>query len=416
MNMSELYRNLHVKVDKLLGLFPVVLILGARQCGKTTLSKQIRPQWQYFDLEKSKDRDFISRDYDFFFREHPKQLIIDEAQELPQLFKELRGIIDANRSQKNRFILTGSSSPELIRGASDSLAGRVAIVELGSLKVNEYYQYPLPRFYQIFSESISAQTIDYLRSLKRPPVTHSDISEHFLRGGYPEPRLADNDSYYETWMENYLETYVGRDIRKLFPKLALVKYQRFIGMLSSLSGTIINRSEVGRSLDSSEVTVRDYLEIAHQTYIWRNLLSYEKSLSRSIVKMPKGIFRDSGLAHSLQNIFKREALQRFPYVGASFESFVIEEVIKGIQATDLSNWHYWYYRTKNGAEVDLILEGPFGIVPIEIKYGTTTNPRQITGLKRFINTNHLPLGLLINNSEEIELIADKIVQIPVQFI
>ena len=126
--MNCIHRNLENKVNQLLKVFPVVLILGARQVGKTTLAKICRPDWKYFDLEKGSDYDFITSDFDFFFREYPEQVIIDEAQEAPQLFRELRGGIDANRRSKNRFILTGSSSPALLTSISDSLAGRIGII------------------------------------------------------------------------------------------------------------------------------------------------------------------------------------------------------------------------------------------------------------------------------------------------
>ena len=167
-------------------------------------------------------------------------------------------------------------------------------------------------------------------------------------------------------MENYLQTYVNRDIRTLFPRLDIVKYHRFVSMLASLSGTIINRSQVGRSLDISEKSVRDYLEIAEGSYIWRNIPSFERGGGKSIVKLPRGHLRDSGLAHFIKQIENRDQMVNHPQVGAAFEAFVTEEVIKGVQAVDVSNWRYYYFRTHNGAEVDLILEGPFGLLPVEI--------------------------------------------------
>jgi len=411
LNMTELKRNLEEKLNKLLDFFPAVIILGVRQGGKTTLAKRIRPDWKYFDLEKGSDYDRVTGDFDFFFKENPDNLIIDEVQTSPELFGELRGIIDKDRQKKNRFILTGSSSFELLKNVSESLAGRVGIVELGTLKLNELTEKPLSPFYKIFNEPISLDIIDYLKILKND-VSHNQVMDFFFKGGYPEPVLADNFEFYQNWMENYYQTYIQRDIRKLFPKLDITRYRRFISMLSSLSGTIVNRSEVGRSLDTSEVTVRDYLDIAHGTYLWRNILSFEKSISKSIVKMPKGIFRDSGLAHFLQRIRSREQLNIYPRVGASFESFITEEIIMGLEAKMITGWDYYYYRTRNGAEVDLILEGDFGILPIEIKYGMKTDPKKLTSLKKFINDNNLPFGIVINNSEEVTMLTERIIQIP----
>jgi uncharacterized protein len=254
-------------------------------------------------------------------------------------------------------------------------------------------------------------TIDYLKTLS-PILTHDQLMETFLKGGYPEPVLEKNERFHEAWMENYLQTYGQRDIRTLFPRLDLIKYQRFVAMLSALNGTVINRSQVGRSLDISEKSVRDYLQIIEGSYIWRNIPSYETSLSKSTVKMPKGYFRDSGLANFIQRINTRSQLLNHPNVGAGFEGFITEEIIKGVQALNITNWHYYYFRTKNGAEIDLILEGPFGILPIEIKLGTTIKQQQLQTLKNFVHSHDLPLGLVINNSEKVELVADKIVQVP----
>ena len=409
--MIGLRRNIADKVSELLGFFPVVIILGVRQCGKTTLARMLRPQWRYFDLERAKDFDFITRDFDFFLKEHSHSIIIDEAQRFPALFQELRGVIDRDRQRKNRFLLTGSSSLELIKNVSETLAGRVGIVELGTFKTNETYAQKLPEFYQIFRQKINNTTINFLKGLT-PAVSHDQVMDAFLKGGYPEPILAKDARFHGVWMENYLQTYVQRDIRTLFPRLDLIKYQRFVYMLAALSGTIINRSQVGRSLDISEKSVRDYLAIAEGSYIWRNLPSYETKVSKSVVKMPKGNFRDSGLANFIQGVYSRDQLLNHPNVGAGFEAFITEEIIKGIQALDVTNWNYNYFRTKNGAEIDLILEGPFGILPIEIKLGSMTKQRQLQALKNFVNINNLPLGIVVNNSNQVELIADRIIQLP----
>jgi predicted AAA+ superfamily ATPase len=371
----------------------------------------LRPEWRYFDLERGRDYDFITRDFEFFIREHPHSIIIDEAQRYPSLFQELRGVVDRDRSRKNRFLLTGSSSLDLIKNVSESLAGRVGLVELGTLKSNERHGLDLPDFYQLFQNQLDHQTIDLIRHFKSQ-LSHDDLIQMFLKGGYPEPVLAEDDHFLASWMENYIQTYVERDVRTLFPKLDLVKYQRFVSMLASLSGTIVNRSQIGRSLDISEKAIRDYLQIAAGSYIWRNVPSYEKSISKSVVKMPKGNIRDSGLAHFLQGITRRQQLLTSPHVGATFEAFVFEEIIKGLQSTATVNWHYYYFRTKNGAEIDMIIEGPFGILPIEIKLGSTVKLRQLQSLKAFVYKNDIPLGIVINNSDEVQLLADRIIQLP----
>ncbi len=409
--MTDLKRNIQSKINDLLSYFPAVIILGVRQCGKTTLAKMLRPDWRYLDLERSRDYDLISNDFDFFIKENPNSLIIDEAQRFPDLFQELRGTIDKDRKTRGRFLLIGSSSIDLIKNASESLAGRVGIIELSTFKSNEIYSLKLPEFYKIFEKEINNSTIDFLRDIT-PEISHDQVMNAFLKGGYPEPVLEQNEKFWNAWMDNYIKTYVQRDIRTLFPRLDLIKYQRFISMLSALTGTIINRSQVGRSLDVSEKSIRDYLEIAEGSYIWRNIPSFESSVSKSIVKMPKGNLRDSGLTHFLQGIIDRNRLISHPNVGNAFEAFVSEEIIKGIQATDTINWHYYHFRTRNGSEVDLVLQGPFGILPIEIKFGSTVKQRQLQAIKNFVYKNDLPLGIVINNSERTEMIAERILVVP----
>jgi predicted AAA+ superfamily ATPase len=408
--MTYVKRNLEKLIDDFLAIFPVVLIVGARQTGKTTLAKMCRPDWRYFDLEKGRDYDFITNDFDFFFREYPEHLIIDEAQECPQLFRELRGVIDADRQRKGRFILTGSSSPELLKEISDSLAGRVGILEIGTLKMNEQAGQPLSDFYQLFTRPLQRDGVDLLRQLS---VLTDDCLDYFFRGGYPEPVILQSEAAYYAWMDSYYKTYISTDIRRLYPRLDSIKYRRFIGMLAGLSGTIVNKAQLGRSIDTSEVTVRDYLDIADKSFLWRLIPSYENSTTKSVVKMPKGIYRDSGLLHYLLNISSRDQMVQSPTVGQNFESFIIEEILKGMQATMIPKWDYYYYRTRNGAEIDLILEGSFGLLPIEIKFGASTSIKQLTSLRRFIKERDLPFGIVINNAEEVMLLSETIVQVPI---
>jgi uncharacterized protein len=413
--MSLLKRNQFHNVVRLLKSFPAVLILGVRQSGKSTLSKQVRPDWKYVDLENTKDFDYVTSDIDFFFKHNPKEIIIDEAQESPELFKNLRGIIDSDSSQVNRFLLTGSSSPELIKLASDSLAGRLGIVRLGTFKMNEIRQQPLSPFYNIFQERITKKNISKLLDLQNK-LKDFDVMDYLLKGGYPAPVIKNDFDYFEDWMENYFQTYIHRDVKKLFPKLDSIKYRRFISMLSELSGTIINKAQLGRAIDVSEVTIRDYLEIAHQTYFWRMIPSYEKTQTKSITKMPKGILRDTGILHYLSNVDSKEKLMRSPHFGQNYETFVIEEIIKGLEASSSRRWDYYYYRTKNGIEVDLLLEGKFGVLPIEVKSGSSTSIKDLRSLQYFIESQKLSLGIVINNDSQVKMISDKIIQIPVSFL
>ncbi len=407
------HRNISNKINRLLEMFPAVAILGARQCGKTTLSKALKPNWLYVDMEKPSDFNRIDLDPELFFSQNNEHVIINEAQISSRVFEVLRGVIDSNRKQAGRFILTGSSSPELLSNISESLAGRVAIVELGTLKANELFGTRLSEFYNIFEASDPKQC---LTGISKPELSLRQMQIAWYQGGYPEPVLEKSKDFYLQWMENYENTYIYRDIARLYPKLNKVAYQRFLTMLCKLSGTIINKADVARALEVSEGSIREYLNIANGTFLWRTLPSYEKSKAKSIVKMPKGYIRDSGLLHMLLRITDVERLYSDPVVGNSFEGFVIEEIIKGLSSLMLTHYSGYYYRTRGGAEIDLILDGPFGTIPIEIKYSSTVTAKKLKHMENFLVENNLPFGILINQSSSACWLKDNIFQLPVNYL
>lgn len=410
--MTGIKRNIHDLSEKLLVFFPVLSIIGARQCGKTTLSKQLRPDWLYFDLENPRDFDRISNDPLLFFEQHEHSIIIDEAQLLPEIFPVLRGVIDKKRELKGRFILTGSSSPDLLNNISESLAGRIANIELSTMKANERYQQPLSNFYNAFETKIVDLDISTLEANLSLP----QIRKHWLYGGYPEIITNDSIDYWINWMNAYRDSYLNRDMAALFPKINKTTFRRFLQMLAKLSGTIINKSDFARNLEVSQPSIHEYISIAEGTFIWRNLHSYEKNISKSLIKMPRGFIRDTGLYHFLIKLYDEESLYSDPLVGHSFEGFVIEEIIKGLQAKGITNFDTFFYRTRGGAEVDLILEGSFGVLPIEIKYGSHTPIRNLKSLNNFIKNNNLSLGLVINQANNIARLTPEIIQLPINYL
>lgn len=409
---EKLKRNLQAKAEYLLTIFPVLAILGVRQCGKTTLAKQLFPTARYLDLENSDHLAELMRDPAFFFQNYPQNLIVDEAQLYPEVFRRLRGVVDAERNTQGRFIITGSSSPELLQNISESLAGRVAIIELGTLKANEWEQAPLSDLYHWFEEKINPAS---LASYCTHPLPLKTIQEVWGYGGYPEPLLKQDPQAWALWMEFYRATYINRDIAALFPQLNRFAYQRFLGVLSQLSGTILNRSQLGRDIEVSEKTIRDYLSIAEGTFLWRQLPAFESPL-KSMVKLPKGYLRDSGLLHYLLRYRHFDDVLQSPQIGRLFEGFVIEELLKGFSASQVTDYQAFYYRTRGGVEIDLILEGPFGTLPIEIESGIQVQEKRLKNLEQFIKEQKLSCGLLINQAEHPEWITPHIFQLPVTYL
>jgi len=405
--MSGVKRNIEDKALNLLKHFPVLAIIGPRQCGKTFLSKILRPNWKYIDLEDPATFEQISSDPRFFLNKNSENVIIDEAQQLPILFNALRGAIDDKRKINNRFIITGSSSPKLMKNISETLAGRVAIIELETFKFNEFAGKELSPFYKIFEKESPELLIN-----SKYEVNSKEILDFWFYGGYPDVVLNKSIQAKEAWFDNYIRNYINRDVKKLFPKLNSQKFQRFLLMLFKLSGTIVNKRELAQVIEVSEPTIKDYIDIAHGTFIWRNLPSFEHGIKKEVIKMPKGHFRDSGILHHARKFSNLNELDQHPIVGHSFESFIIEEIIKGVQATNASSWNYYYYRTRNRAVIDLILHGKFGIIPIEIKYGIQTPMKSLNTIRSFVKEHNLKFGILINNSDSVRWLTPEIIQIP----
>ena len=268
-------------INELLGLFPCVALVGVRQSGKTTLLNQLPKNWTYFDLEKGSDYDVISNDPDLFFKLNPNNIAMDEAQLLPELFAALRVAIDEKREKTGRFIITGSSSPELLTSISESLAGRIAIIEVAPLSLSEAYSKPLSPLYQAIANS---EPLKQLLKLKAR-FSLQEVHQYWFKGGYPEPWLKNNSRFTKLWMENYNKSYIDRDILRIFPGLNRQKYRLFIKLLSNLSGKIINYSDIARTLSISQPTAREYLHIAHNTFIWRHIPAFDRSASKRLITL-----------------------------------------------------------------------------------------------------------------------------------
>jgi len=408
-------RVIEEKINRLLVMFPVVAIVGPRQCGKSTLVKQLRPDWKYYDLESPDDYQLISSDPVAFFSLNTENVIIDEAQQYPELFRVLRGVIDSNRKKKGRFILTGSSSPDIVKGITESLAGRIATMEMWPFKQSEYYEKGLPGIYELLVDG-RAKANDFLQL---QPLLRMDQAMHvWFKGGFPEPLIESEKStdFYLQWMENYIMNYVGRDIRMLFPRLQIHSFRRFLTLLAQFSGHQLNMSDMARALEISVSTIRDYLDIIHQTFLWRNLEPYIKNQLKKAQKAKKGFFRDQGLLHNFLKINDLDSLLIHPVAGCSFESFVIEEIIRGLQATMATQLEFNYYRTIDKSEIDLIIDSNSGPIPIEIKLNSMVNRTGLRGLKNFLDDTKTSYAILINRGKRVELLSEKIIQIPVNYI
>ncbi len=330
-------RALQGEIGKLMKQFPAVAILGARQVGKTTLAKSIASQQKrptmYLDLENPIDVKKLADPFSFLNDNRDKCIIIDEIQILPALFSVLRSIIDADR-KNGRFILLGSASPPLVKGVSESLAGRVVYRELSPVGLHE-----LP--------------------------SQITLNKHWLRGGFPLSLLARSEAQSAEWLESFTRSYIERDLGSLFGvELSAGIIRRMLSMLAHTQGGIWNAEMMARSLGISAPTVNRYADFFEGAFLLHKLQPFHINTKKRLVKAPKVYIRDSGLLHRLSAINGMNNLKGHPVVGASWEGYVLEQI------NQLKNPAHslYYYRTQAGAECDMVIaDGIHPKAAIEIK-------------------------------------------------
>jgi len=407
-------RAVQALLAEYLASFPCVAILGPRQCGKTTLLGTLPRGWTTFDLERRADYTIIARDPDTFLRLNPRHVAIDEAQLLPTLFPALRVAIDEDRQTRGRFVITGSSSPELLASITESLAGRVGIIELAPFSWSEVTATTRRDSFLARLTNPDTQPAELLDGLKARGSL-ATLHDYWFRGGYPEPWLAGDDRFRATWTEQYIQTYLHRDVKRLFPGLDDIRFRRFLELLGGLSGRVLNYAETARALQVSQPTARDYFDIAHGTFVWRRVPAFAGSAVKRLVKHPRGYLRDSGLLHALLRLPDASALLSHPQMGASWEGLAVEEVLRQLGALGVPV-DYSYYRTGAGAEVDLILQGTFGMVAVEIKHTSDVPSRDLRAMRDFLDEFKARLGVVINTDIRPRLYDDRIVGIPLNWL
>jgi predicted AAA+ superfamily ATPase len=347
-----------LRLQHLAQQFPAVLILGPRQVGKTTLARQCFSELPYLDLEDPATRMLFAQDARFQLDARAADgLILDEAQRVPTLFEALRGAIDADRQRMGRYIILGSAQPTLVRQVAESLAGRVGILELNPLTVAE-------------TRLDVTQPVDY------KPL--------WLSGGFPDALgAAARGGDFRDWWEAYLRTYVERDLPALGVSADPLLMRKLMTMLAHAQGGMANLSQFAGALGVSQPTVQRYTDILEQSFLLRRLPPYFRNIGKRLVKSPKLYLRDTGLLHHLLNISSLAALENHPIRGASWETFVLEDLLRRESITHPhSQPHFW--RTAGGAEVDLLLERADGLHAIEIKTAKATSAHLARGLRAIL--------------------------------
>lgn len=321
-------RRIARTLEKALSRSASVALIGPRQVGKTTIAINIAESNNglYLDLERSRDLQRIQDIHAFHPENRDRLIIMDEVQRLPDIFREIRGIIDQERRRGHRFgqfLFLGSASMDLLQQSGESLAGRITYLELCGIDMLEF-------------DALSSEKVNQL----------------WLRGGFPESLLAATDEDSMTWRNDFIRTYLERDIPLLGPRIPAETLERFWTMLAHNQSGIFNASVLARSLDVSSVTVGRYLDLMVDLLLVRRLQPWTANIGKRLVKSPKVYIRDSGVTHALLNIQSYNDLLGHPVFGGSWEGFVIENVLSVAPV----NARAYYYRTSNGQEIDLLLE------------------------------------------------------------
>jgi uncharacterized protein len=338
-----IYRSATKQILEDLAFFPIVAIVGPRQSGKTTIAKSLPipsgKQSLYLDLEWEEDRARLADAGTYLLQHEDKCVIIDEVQILPHLFPLLRSLVDRKR-EPARFILLGSASPSLLQYSAESLAGRISYHELAPFSLTE-----------IWKEGV--------------------LRQHWFRGGFPDAFLAPDDELAKNWLIQFSTTFAERDLVQVIGKeVNAANMLRFIRMLGHLQGQMLNISELGNAMNIASQTVTRYLDLLEGSFLTRRLQPYHTNVGKRLTKTPKFYYRDAGFYHAIARLRDREDLYGSPAVGASWEGYVIEQIYQAAGKT----CEYYFYRTQNAAEVDLLLLTPRSEKAcIEIKYANAPN-------------------------------------------
>jgi hypothetical protein len=356
--------------------FPAVVILGARQVGKTTLARRAFPELPYVDCQDPAMAAALGDDPRFVFAGREKGgLIVDEAQAVEGTFAALRGLIDADRGRNGRFIVLGSAQPALVRGAAESLAGRAVVIELAPLAACE-------------------------AAAGAPPA---DWRTLWLKGGFPDALRGD----FREWWDAYLRLFLERDLPQYGVTADPVLARRLLTMLAHQQGGILNASQLGRSLGVSYHTVQRYLAAFEQTFIVRTLRPYFRNVGKRLVKAPKVYLRDTGLLHHLLDISTHEALLAHPVRGASWETFVVEDILRR-EAVAHPGSQAFFWRTAAGAEVDLVIERGARRIAVEVKTARGDHPRIARGLESALADLDAERGWIVDQAEGINRLGDRV--------
>lgn len=368
--------------------FPAVAIIGARQTGKASLLRNVFPDTPVVQLDELITRELLIEDRTLLFRNNGP-IIIDEIQKMPSLLEQIKVLIDRRRSQKGQFALTGSEQFQLMRGLQESLAGRLALLQL----------FPL-----------SWQELENAGMVER---SRAAVSRFMVQGGYPELwQMPHNDTGYSyRWFASYLSTYIERDVCAHFGVQHAADFLKFLKILSLRAGQLLNISELARDASISVPTVKEWLSILERSMIIRLVQPLHVNLAKRLIKIPKVYFVDTGILSYLVGLDSPSGLERHPLRGAIYENAVFAELLKRTSALSHACGIY-FFRTHDGLEVDFVIERGMQRIGIEVKSGGSPRLADLKGLRQLLDAEVIQRGALMTMQPQTQTMTPQIEAIP----
>jgi uncharacterized protein len=412
--MNYKRRYLHDILSERPTRFKAILITGPRRSGKSTLTRELLKEWggrgvAQFDTVIEQGR--FTEDPEGFLKDLGTPAVLDEIQNVPQVLSYLKKRIDIDPEGSCDYILTGSHQFHMMRHVSESLAGRVLVKELLPFCVGEVHETSFARATRNLRALFQ---LDAPNDAEGTPLGKGDVIGKIVVGGFPQAIACGNDDERNEWFNSYLTTYVQRDIRSLSNLQNLGQFSRFVQLIAGRTSKLVNYSELGKDISVSYKTAQHYLSLLESSYLWASLPPYFQTASeRRISKSPKGVFLDTGLAAHLTGLTSN-GLERNPLFGPLFESFVITELQKLINAIG-TRATLLHFRAGDRVEVDLVIETGGKIIPIEIKASATIDASWSHGIKAFreiVGIHKDSPGYVISLNPRVEHIAHNVFNVP----
>jgi predicted AAA+ superfamily ATPase len=364
--MKYVPRQYEALLKRLRATFPVTLVVGPRQCGKTTVVHAQVRGCARVDLERVADYQRMTADLELFLQEHTRGLVIDEAQRCPALFPALRHAVDQRRAP-GQYVLLGSAGPPLLNMAAESLAGRMGVLELTPFTVRE-------------------------------TIARWTWPTRWWRGGLPPLYALRSERARSLWLENYVTAFLERDLPVLGVRVPAARIRQCWTMLVHLHGQLLTMSDVARAMNLSVTAVQHYLDILEGAHMIRRLQPFYANVGKRLTKRPKLYLRDSGILHHLAGLRTPAELDTWPGRGRSFEGLVIEELINCTRLRH-SAPQFYFWRTQAGAEVDLLIALGQRLVPVEIKHGIAVGRHDSAGLRHCMQDLGIAQGYIVTRGE-----------------